>query len=278
MNPLQRILAFLLVMLLICVSPMSSQKVGLVLSGGGAGGMCHIGVLKALEENHVPIDYITGTSIGGLIGAYYATGYTPQEIENIVNTYFFQSITKGDLPVKYEYMIKKREDFGAWLTLKYNFRDNYLKNLPTNVINSVPIDYYLMETFTGVASRRHNNFDSLMIPFRCLASDVQEKKSVVFRSGNLPGALRASMTYPFYLRPVLLDGKLLFDGGLYNNFPSDVMSKDFNPDYIIGSNVAEKNAQPDEDNLYLQLRSLLMSPTNFSRSAKTASLLNPGTR
>jgi len=85
------------------------QKIGLVLSGGGAGGMCHIGVLKALEENHIPIDYITGTSIGGLIGAYYASGYSSQEIEKIVNTYFFQSITKGDLPVKYEYMIKKRQ-------------------------------------------------------------------------------------------------------------------------------------------------------------------------
>ncbi len=251
------------------------QKIGLVLSGGGAGGMCHIGVLKALEENQIPIDYITGTSIGGLIGAYYASGYSSQEIEKIVNTYFFQSITKGDLPVKYEYMIKKREDYGAWLTLKYSFKDNYLKNLPTNVINSVPIDYYLMETFTGVSNSRQNNFDSLMIPFRCLASDVQEKKSVVFRSGNLPAALRASMAYPFYLRPVLLDGKLLFDGGLYNNFPSDVMSTDFNPDYIIGSNVAEKNASPDEDNLYMQLRSLLMRPTNFSPVCENGIILEP---
>jgi len=275
MNPLPYTRTLVLLAGLLSLVSSFGQKVGLVLSGGGAGGMCHIGVLKALEENHVPVDYITGTSIGGLIGAYYATGYSPQEIENIVNTYFFQSITKGDLPVKYEYMIKKREDYGAWLTLKYNFRDNYLKNLPTNVINSVPIDYYLMETFTGVSNRRHNNFDSLMIPFRCLASDVQEKKSVVFRSGNLPGALRASMTYPFYLRPVLMEGKLLFDGGLYNNFPSDVMSQDFNPDYIIGSNVAEKNAQPDEDNLYMQLRSLLMSPTNFSPVCENGVIVEP---
>ena len=115
-----------------------AQKIGLVLSGGGASGMCHVGVLKALEENNIPIDYICGTSIGGLIGAYYAIGYSPQEIEKLVRTPFFGSIQKGELPVKYEYMSKKREEFAGWVTFKYDFRDDYLKNLPTNVINSVP--------------------------------------------------------------------------------------------------------------------------------------------
>jgi NTE family protein len=252
-----------------------AQKIGLVLSGGGASGMCHVGVLKALEENNIPIDYITGTSIGGLIGAYYAIGYSPAEIEQVVRTYFFQSITRGDLPVKYEYMIKKRNDFAAWLTLRYNFRDNYLKNLPTNVINSIPIDYYLMETFTGVSNKTNHLFDSLLIPYRCVAADVENKKSVVFRSGDLPSAVRASMSYPFYLRPISIDGKLLFDGGLYNNFPTDVMMNDFKPDYVIGSNVAEKAAKPDEDNLYLQLRSLLMSQTNFDPVGENGVVVEP---
>ncbi|HYC29947.1 MAG TPA: patatin-like phospholipase family protein, partial [Chitinophagaceae bacterium] len=199
--------------LTVCTTAVA-QKVGLVLSGGGASGLCHIGTIKALEENHIPIDYVVGTSIGGLIGAYYATGYSPREIEDIVKTYFFQSITRGDVPVRYEYMIKKRDDFAAWLTMKYNFRDNYLKNLPTNVVNSVPIDYYLMETFTGVSNKVRGNFDSLFVPFRCLAADVANKKTVVFRSGDLPSAIRAGMSYPFYLRPITIDGKLLFDGGL----------------------------------------------------------------
>ena len=167
-----------------------------MLSGGGASGLCHVGVLKALEENNIPIDYIAGTSIGGLIGAYYATGYTPAEIEEIVKTYFFQSITRGDLPEKYEYMIKKRDDFAAWLTLKYNFRNNYIKNLPTNVVNSVPINYYLMETFTGVSNMAGGNFDSLMVPFRCVAADVVNKKTIVFRKGDLPSALRAGIWKP----------------------------------------------------------------------------------
>lgn len=265
----------ILAVLMLIHNLLPAQKVGLVLSGGGASGMCHIGVLKALEENNIPIDYVCGTSIGGLIGAYYATGYSPADIEKIVNTYYFANLTRGDLPVKYEYMIKKRDDYAGWLTLRYNFRDNYIKNLPTNVINSVPIDYYLMETFTGASNRAHGNFDSLMIPFRCVASDVGSKKQVVFSSGDLSSAVRAGMSYPFYLRPIQIDGKLLFDGGLYNNFPSDVMLSEFNPDFIIGSNVAEKNAVPDEDNLYLQLRSLMMSPTNFSPVCENGIVLEP---
>lgn len=267
--------SFVVALLLFSQQQLSAQKIGLVLSGGGASGMCHIGVIKALEDNHVPIDYITGTSIGALVGAYYAAGYSPQEIERIVDTYFFRSISKGSLPVKFEYMLKKRDDYASWITLKYDFNGNYLKNLPTNVINSVPIDYYLMETFATVATQRFNNFDSLMVPYRCLASDVQARAPVVFKQGDLPTAIRASISYPFYVRPLSVNGRLLFDGGLYNNFPSDVMLSDFNPDYIIGSNVAEKNAVPDEDNLYLQLRSLLMSPTNFTPACENGVIIEP---
>lgn len=253
----------------------NAQKIGLVLSGGGASGLSHIGVLKALEENNIPIDYVAGTSIGSLIGGYYAIGYSPDEIEQIVKTTFFQSITRGDLPAKYDYMIKQRDNYASWITFKFNLKDNYLKNLPTNVINSVPIDFYLMETFTGVSNNVKNNFDSLMVPFRCLASDVLSKKSVVFKSGDLPSALRASMSYPFYLRPISIDGKLLFDGGLYNNFPTDVMQKEFSPDFIIGSNVSESNAAPDDDDLYLQLRSLLMNQNGFNPLGENGVLIEP---
>ncbi|MCW3075504.1 MAG: hypothetical protein JWO32_113, partial [Bacteroidetes bacterium] len=262
-------------LLLLHFTALHSQKIGLVLSGGGASGLTHIGVLKALEENNIPIDYIAGTSIGSLIGAYYSIGYTPGEIEQVVRNSFFQSITKGDLPAKYDYLIKQRENYASWLTLKFSLKDNYLKNLPTNVINSIPIDYYLMETFTGVSNNVKNNFDSLMIPFRCLASDVQSKKSVLFKKGDLPSALRASMSYPFYLRPISVDGRLLFDGGLYNNFPTDVMQKEFAPDFIIGSNVSESNVAPDDDDLYLQLRSLLMNQSEFNPIGENGILIEP---
>jgi len=264
-----------LLLFLLATGLLKAQKIGLVLSGGGASGLSHIGVLRALEENGIPIDYISGTSIGGLIGAYYAIGYSPAEIETLVKTTFFQSVTKGDLPAKYEYMVKKRDDYASWLTFKLNFKDHYLKNLPTNVINSIPIDYYLMETFTVVSNSVNNNFDSLFVPFRCVASDVENKKSVSFQKGDLSSSVRASMSYPFYLRPISIDGKLLFDGGLYNNFPTDVMYKDFNPDFIIGSNVAEKNLPPDDDNLYTQLRNLLMKQTNFDPVCENGILIEP---
>ncbi len=252
-----------------------AQKVGLVLSGGGASGLVHVGVLKALEEDSVPIDYITGTSIGSLIGAYYACGYTPQQIEKIVKAEFFKSVTKGDLPAKYDYLIKKREDYATWLTFKIKLKQPYLKNLPTNVINSVPIDYYLMENFTGFSSFNHNNFDSLLIPFRCVAANVEDKKSVVFNSGSLSTALRASMSYPFYLRPIIVNDKLLFDGGLYDNFPIDVMQENFKPDYIIGSNVGEKNISPDDDDLYLQLRNLMMNNKKYEPIKENGVLIEP---
>lgn len=252
-----------------------AQKVGLVLSGGGSSGLCHIGVLKALEENNIPVDYITGTSIGSLIGAYYAAGYSPAEMEALVKTGFFQQITKGDMPSKYTYFLKKRDDYASWQSFKIAFNTKFINNLPTNVINSVPIDYYLMETFAGVNALAKNNFDSLMIPYRCIASDVESKEVVVFKKGDLSSSIRASMSYPFYLRPISIDGKLLFDGGLYNNLPADVMYDEFYPDFIIGSSVAERTEAPSDDNLYLQLRNLLMTQTNFKPVCENGVLIEP---
>lgn len=252
-----------------------AQKVGLVLSGGGSSGIAHIGVIKALEEYKIPIDYISGTSIGSLIGAYYAMGYTPQQIEKMVKSSFFQNAARGDLNFQYGYYFKKRNTYGSWLTFKVDPKDGVLKNLPTNVINSIPIDYYLMETFSASSSMVDHNFDSLLVPYRCLASDIKSKQSVVFKQGNLATAVRASMSYPFYLRPIKVNNTLLFDGGLYNNFPTDIMYKEFNPDFIIGSSVADRNEAPEDDDLYLQLRNIMMSETNFKPVCENGILIEP---
>ncbi|HQQ93326.1 MAG TPA: patatin-like phospholipase family protein [Bacteroidia bacterium] len=268
---------FILVLFLILhgLFRLQAQKTGLVLSGGGASGLSHIGVLKALEEEGIPIDYVCGSSFGGLVAAFYAVGYSPDEIQAIVTHPNFLSSTKGELPPKYQFSFWKRNDYASWFTLKYNFGNNYIQNIPTNMINSIPIDYYLMESLSPAACRRGNNFDSLFVPFRCIASDIEDKKSVIFRKGDLARAVRAGMSYPFYIRPIIIDDKLLFDGGLYNNFPSDVLLKDFNPDYIIGSNVAEKNPRPDDENIYLQLRNLLMTQTNFKPVCENGIIIEP---
>lgn len=252
-----------------------SQKVGVVLSGGGAGGLSHIGVLKALEDQGIPIDYITGTSIGAMIGGLYASGYSPDQIEAIFKSKKFQGFTQGNIEKKYQYYFKKSEDNASWFAYKVAFDSVLLTNIPTNLINSIPIDFATMELFAGASAKANYNFDSLFVPFRCVASDIEDKRSVVFRNGNLSIAVRASMTYPFYLRPISIDGKLMFDGGLYNNFTSNIMQQDFNPDYIIGSTVTGNSPNPNDDNLYLQLRNMLMTKTDFDPSWESGILIKP---
>jgi NTE family protein len=251
------------------------EKVGVVLSGGGAAGMAHIGVLKALEENHIPIDYITGTSAGAMIGCMYAMGYTPAQMEKLVKSQEFRDWTYGNLDDRFTYFFKKKDGNASWAIFKLSLDSSFTANLPTNIISSVPIDFALMEMTAKAAAAAHYNFDSLMVPFRCLASDVESKKSVVFRKGDLGQAIRASMSYPFYLHPITVDGKILFDGGLYNNFPTDVMYHDFYPDFIIGSNVAGKWHAPDEDNLLSQLRAMLMSETSFISPCENGIIIEP---
>lgn len=271
----QLIKSALLFFICIAYFNLSAQKVGLVLSGGGAGGLAHIGVLKALEEKQISIDYITGTSIGALVGGLYASGYSPDEIKDLVLNEKFQRYTKGELEEKHKFHYKKTNESASWFTYNFGFDSDLTTNIPTNIINSIPIDFFLMELFNPSSTCAKNNFDSLLIPFRCIASDIENKQMVVFNQGNLHAAIRASMTYPFYLKPISIDGKLLFDGGLYNNFPIDVMRKDFNPDFVIGSVVTSNNPLPNDENLYLQLRNMLMTKTDFGDNIENGIIIKP---
>ena len=254
---------------------LNAQKIGVVLSGGGAGGLAHIGVLKALEDNNISIDYITGTSVGALVGGLYSAGYSPDEIKKLVTSEKFQRYTKGELEEKHKYHFKKNSETASWFTYNFGFDSVLIANIPTNIINSIPIDFYMMELFSPASLVAKNNFDSLFIPFRCVASDIENKKTIVFDKGNLHTSIRASMTYPFYLKPISIDGKLLFDGGLYNNFPVDVMTNDFKPDIIIGSVVTGNNPVPNDENLYIQLRNMLMTKTDFGNDIESGIIIKP---
>ncbi len=245
------------------------------MSGGGASGIAHIGVLKALEENNIPVNCIAGTSIGSIIGGLYASGYSPLEIEKMVKEQAFSDLTKGEMSPKFGYYVRKRDDYASWRTLKLNLNGSLLSNLATNLINSVPIDFYLMETFAPANAASKYNFDSLLVPFRCVASDIEKKQSVVFRDGDMPSAIRASMSYPFYIRPISIDSTLLFDGGLYNNFPTNVMYEELYPDFMIGSSVTENSQMPSDDNLYLQLRNMLMNKSNFNPVCENGIIIQP---
>lgn len=255
--------------------PVKQEKVGVVLSGGGASGLAHIGVLKALEENQIPIDYICGTSMGALIGSMYCMGYSPDEIQKTILSEEFNSWANGVIEPQFVYFFKKKDDNASWITFKISPDTALSTSLPTNLISPLPIDFALMERTAGASAAAGYNFDSLFVPFRCVASDVAKKQSVVFRDGDLGEAVRASMSYPFYLKPIRVNGALLFDGGLYNNFPSNIMYQDFFPDFIIGSNVATEFTNPDEDNLVSQVRAMLTSPTEFDPRCENGVVIEP---
>lgn len=251
------------------------DKVGVVLSGGGAAALSHVGFLQALEEENIPIDYITGTSMGAYIGALYASGRSPSEIDSIVRTPDFQNKAKGKIPEDYSYFFKEPEKNASLVTLKF-FKDSLIQtSLPTNLIDPMMMDLALMEEFAAPSAKAGYDFDSLLIPFRCLAADIEAKERVIFEDGDLNKAVRASMSYPFYLRPIEVDGRLLFDGGLYNNFPTDIMEEEFNPDIILGHNVSNKIQPPREGDVISQIKNMLIDRTDYSELNKPHVVIEP---
>jgi NTE family protein len=256
---------FSLILFLIFLTGTSvfAQRVGLVLSGGGAAGFAHIGVLKALEERNIPIDYITGTSAGALVGAMYACGLTVQQIEAISLSDEFMRMANGEIERKFKFHLRREDENASMVNLSFRKDSVFFKSLPTNVITPALFDFDMLRVFGVVAASRFQNFDSLFVPYRCVASNIKNKREVIFREGNLNHAVRASMTFPFYINPIRVNDVLMFDGGLYNNFPADVMYYDFNPDFIIGSNVSDNSITPYEDDLMSQMRAAMVRETKF---------------
>jgi NTE family protein len=270
---MQRILLYIL--LLLCTLQVQAQKVGLVLSGGGARGLSHIGAIKALEENNIPIDFITGTSSGALVGALYVMGYTPAEIEDLVLSQDFEDWSEGNIDEEFTYYFKNPPPNASWITIKFSVDSTFHPNIPGNLINSAPMEFAMMEKMAPYMAVSSNNFDSLFVPFRCVAADIVSNQSVVFGSGDLAKSLRASMAYPFYFRPVIDGDKILFDGGIFNNFPSDVMMDEFYPDMIIGVNVSSAMGVPGKDNIISQVKNMLLRPTNYSVICENGILIEP---
>lgn len=241
-----------------------AQSVGLVLSGGGAKGMAHIGVIRVLEENNIPIDYIGGTSIGAIVGSLYAAGYSTEEMEELFKSDDFYFWSTGKIQKEYRYFFKQPEEDPSWLELRFTKKEDKVKVLPPSfIIPEEQMDFGFMELLASTNAACNSDFDSLMVPFFCVASDINSGTPIIMRNGDLGEAVRASMTVPLYFKPIEINGRLLFDGGLINNFPHDIMKSTFNPDIIIGHKVAEgfKTAEPDD--VLQQIENLVMRPTNF---------------
>jgi len=240
-----------------------SQKVALVLSGGGAKAFAHIGVLQALEENDIPIDFVVANSIGSVIGGLYASGYSPEEIANLLNDPNLYNFKRGD--VKNErYLFQNNDDDASILSIPFSLDRGFQVRLPYNVYNIQEIDYLLFESFASPAAAANYDFDSLMVPFRCVAAYIDSSQLLVLKDGDLAKSVRASMTFPFFIRPIKVNDRLLFDGGMYDNFPVNTAKSEFSPDFVIGSKAVENYLSPDEDDIVSQLTNMLMKKADFS--------------
>ena len=244
-----------------------AQKVGLVLSGGGAKGMTHIGIIRALEENNIPIDYITGTSMGAIIGSLYAMGYSPDDMEALLRSEDFKRWYSGQIEPEYGYYFKQNRPTPEFFNIRFSFKDSlHIKPqiLPTSMVNPIQMNLVFVELFARATAACNGDFNHLFVPFRCIASDVYNKRPLIMRKGDLGDAVRASMSFPFVFKPIEIDSVLAYDGGIYNNFPTDIMREDFLPGVIIGSVVAANPGKPKENDLMSQLENMIMQKTDYT--------------
>ena len=255
---------FILIFLLPCT--LTAQKVGLVLSGGGAKGISHIGVIQALEEHNIPIDYITGTSMGAIVGALYSIGYSPSEMMRLITSPDFMRWSKGDVEEEYGYFAYQQEQKPSLFAVRFALDDSSrLKPaLRNHLVSTYPMDMALISIFAPATAYSGGSFDNFFVPFRCVASDINKGKAYVFSKGDLGTAIRASMSYPGYFKPIMIDSTLLFDGGIYDNFPVKVMESDFKPDYIIGSTCAGFGRNAGEDDIFQALENMVIRETDYS--------------
>jgi len=220
MHRLLLCLMLLLTCLPITAAENTRPKVGLVLSGGAARGLAHIGVLKALEEQGVRVDAIAGTSMGAVIGGLYASGYSVEELEKLATTLDWQQALSDAPPRKDVPFRRKQDDRDFLVKQKLSFRDDGSLGLPLGVIQGQNLALLLESKLAHTADTR--DFDKLPIPFRAVATDIASGEKVVFRRGHLPQVIRASMSIPAVFAPVEMEGRLLVDGGMVDNIPLDV--------------------------------------------------------
>lgn len=244
----------------------SHQSVGLVLSGGGAKGIAHVGVLQAFEDNDIPIDYITGTSMGSIIGGLYASGYSPKEMLDLILSRGFSYWSTGKIDPNLVYYFNRRPVTPAMLTMPIGPKSPAADSVPQSVISGQPMSFAFVELFSGVTARCDGDFNKLLVPYRCVASDPAAKHKHVFRSGRLGDAIRASMSFPIVFQPIEIDSVLYYDGGIYDNFPVDVMRAEFAPSIMIGVDVSTEAIGP-QTTLMDQIENLVIQNNNYDLPA-----------
>jgi NTE family protein len=224
------------------VAPVAARpKIGLVLSGGGARGAAHVGVLKVLEELRIPIDYIAGTSMGSIVGGAYASGTPVAEMEAVLGKLSTAALMV-DRPDRIDQPIRRRrDDFVPYIGPEFGVRGGSVR-LPRGAVSGVALEAVLRGL---VRARGVDQFDRLPIPFRAIATDIENGERVVLSSGELAGAMRASMAVPGLVAPAEIGGRLLIDGGLTRNLPVDVV-RAMGADIVIAVNLGTPLLRRDQ--------------------------------
>jgi NTE family protein len=270
-------ISLLLIVLLSCLTLFSQEenrpKVGLVLSGGGAKGFAHIGVLKVLEEAGLKIDYIGGTSMGSVVGGLYASGYTAAQIDSIFQATNFDELISDFIPRSSKNFYEKRNDELYALILPFN---NFKIGIP-EALSKGMYNFNLLSRITRHV-RHVRDFNQLKIPFLCIATDIETGKEVVLNKGSLAQAMMASSAFPSLFSPVEIQGKLLVDGGVTNNYPIDEVRK-LGADIIIGVDVQDdlrdRNSLKDATKILVQITNLHSIEKMKESIAKTDIYIKP---
>ncbi|WP_396180403.1 patatin-like phospholipase family protein [Flavobacterium sp.] len=209
-------------------------KIGLVLSGGGAKGLSHIGVLKVIDSLGIKIDYIGGTSMGAIVGGLYASGYTGKQLDSIFKTLEFDDLVQDNIPRKSKLLFNKRNDDIYALSLPF-------KKLKLETPNALSKGFYNYNFLSKITYHVRNtrDFKKLPIPFFCMATDIETGEEILLNKGIFPQALIASSSVPSIFYPIEIEGKLLVDGGVTNNYPIERL-KELGAEFIIGVDVQEE--------------------------------------
>ena len=251
----------------------SAPKVGLVLSGGGAKGMAHIGALKVIEEAGVHIDYIGGTSMGAIVGALYASGYSAQELDSIFRNTDFTNLIQDNLPRSAKTFYEKEDSERYALTLPFN---NFKISFPPAISGGQNIYNELVRLLYHV--KDVSDFENLPIPFFCIATDVEKGEEVLLNKGYLPEAILASGTFPSLFEPAEVDGKILIDGGVLNNYPVEEV-KAMGADLIIGVDVQhglrDRESLSSATEILLQINNYRTVGVMKEKSEKTDIYIKP---
>lgn len=233
----------------------SRLKIGLVLSGGGARGAAHVGVLKVLEENHIPVDVIAGTSFGSIVGGLYATGYSADELEEILRNIKWQEVLSSKAPRNQRSFRRKQDDQGFLIKFKVGVKNGKLK-LPSGLVSSNNLRLALRDLINNMADV--NNFDNLAVPFRAVATDLETGLEVIIGKGDLTSAMVASMAVPALFPPVEHGDKLLVDGGVSNNIPVNV-ARMMGADIVIVVDISAPLKSKDEISSFASVLDQLMT-------------------